>query len=98
MTTEMSTVEPVYSMDFEVETMVFNLLATCLYSFCPEPFFIGSKTKVLKFTTAAEAENVPDEKGCIRPELRSRQSFIPICKMITKDDRKKADIFVIVDI
>jgi SHS2 domain-containing protein len=71
MTTEMSTVEPVYSMDFETEghdlhSMIFNLLDTCLYNFCAEPFFIGSKVKVLKFTTASEAENLPDEEGCSR--------------------------------
>ena len=53
MTTDMSRVEPVYSMDFaasghDLHSLVYNLLDTCLYNFCAEPFFIGCSARVLK--------------------------------------------------
>lgn len=57
---ELSTVDEVYSMDFNATgsdlcSLVFNILNNCLYFFSAEPYFIGRKCKVLSINNQTES-------------------------------------------
>ena len=76
MTTEIARVQPVYTMDFEasghdLQSLVYNLLDTCLYNFCAEHFFIGCAAEVLKLERPSVPLNasISNEEGIEEKEF-----------------------------